>query len=73
MNDGLPHLNLQVTIYPLFNGGIYFNNGFRIPNGLNRWIRVGLGFIDLRVWWVPRMCPSAATPGPRETEESPTV
>jgi hypothetical protein len=43
-----PHLNIQVCIYPFFDGGIYINIG-RGP--LNRLVRVSLAVIDLRLWW----------------------
>jgi hypothetical protein len=53
--DGYPCLNLQVNIYPLCNGGFYFRNGFLIPNGLNKWIRISLGVVDFRFWWVGKV------------------
>lgn len=44
---GVPCLNIQVNIFPLFNGGLYVTVG---QGSLNRMIRVGLLFIDLRLW-----------------------
>ena len=44
-----PHLNIQLCLYPFLDGGLYFAG----PHGpLNLCWRVGLVFIDLRVWWV---------------------
>lgn len=43
------HLNIQVCIYPRFDGGFYVSG----PRGpMNRMVRVGLGIIDIRLWWV---------------------
>ena len=43
------HLNIQVCIFPRFDGGFYFTG----PHGrMNRFVRLALGFIDFRVWWV---------------------
>lgn len=43
------HLNLQVCVYPYFDGGFYISG----PHGpLNRMARIGLGVIDFRIWWV---------------------
>ena len=43
------HLNIQICLYPRFDGGFYFSG----PRGpLNRMVRLSLGLIDFRLWWV---------------------
>ena len=41
------HLNLQVCIFPFFDGGFYITG----PTKYMRMVRISLGFIDFRIWW----------------------
>ena len=48
---GTPCLNVQINIYPLFNGGFYLTV---CKDPLNMMIRLAIGLADFRLWWLPR-------------------
>lgn len=56
---GMPCLSIQISFFPLLNGGFYFTG----PHGpLNRLIRVGFGIGDIRIMWDSRTGPINVPP-----------